>query len=131
MGRRKVHIFSLNQRLGNVNPTACVSQRLSVWDAKPLSLRKARILYIKWKWGEKMHVASVAKTVFIKQCISQAINHQAPLAGLTPADRFVGVGGITIRESKEGEGEQQSLTQKRAQDKHRQSETKRRKFFSL
>lgn len=51
MGRKKVHIFSLNQRLGNVNPTACVSQCLSVWDAKSLSLRRARILYIKWKWG--------------------------------------------------------------------------------
>lgn len=81
------------------------------------------------KAAQAAHVTNLSSFAQLSSGTSQVINHLAPLLELTPADGFAEVGGIRMRESKE-EKRATKKTQKRAQDKHRQPETKRRKFSS-
>lgn len=58
--------------------------------------------------------------------MSKAIYHQGSLVKLTPADGFVKVEGIRIKE-----GKRATKTDTKESTKETQAETKRRKFSSL
>lgn len=126
-GKRSYFLCTKMKGLGTWIPQLVfLKQSSSVWHAKPLLWRRPSLLSVGWNKKNSTHVLRMWDPTPLwrfSSGIPRAINCQAPLVELTPADGFVEPGGIRTRESEEGK----RATKTDTKESTRQTQTVRNK----